>query len=126
MRLSITSWNGWRASRTALCCSQLWPMISVIGSSQRRLPICAAGEMPPRDSVAPPVATKRSSASCSQYQSEESSIRLRKRASLSRSACSAFAWSVMSREIAAMIQRWPERNTWRLDSNGNSEPSLRR
>jgi hypothetical protein len=101
-------------------------MISVFGNSQRCLPMCDSGLMPPRASVGPVVATKRRSASCSQYQSEESSVRLRKRSSLSRSACSALAWSVMSLEIAAMIQRFPERKICRLDSNGNCDPSLRR
>src|SRR5712671_1497866 len=55
----------------------------------------------------PAMTVKRNSLSCSQYQSEERWVRLRKRASLSRRRRSAATCSEMSREIAAMIQLEP-------------------
>jgi hypothetical protein len=78
-------------------------------------------------SLSPPVnSTKRYSTSCTQNQSEDSMVRLRKRSSLSRRRASSACRCLMSREMAATSHLPPLRRTWRVDSKGSREPSLQR
>ena len=75
------------------------------GISQRRLPIASRAGLPGK-SAGPPNLVKRNSSSCSQYQSEERSTRLRKRASLSRNVENVRAWiaaSLTNRSRAGLL-----------------------
>ena len=106
----------WRSQSASVRLSAGW--------SQRLRPRYAAASRPVFSIV--DMKVSRNCSSCSQYQSEESAVRLRKRASLSCNALSAAMRSRTSREIAAMTQPVPERSTRRVDSKGNCEPSLHR
>ena len=65
--------------------------------SQRVLPTICSGCRRRSSAARPAIMVKRSSSSCSQYQSEDRFTRLFRRASLARSARSASFFSVMSR-----------------------------
>ena len=71
---------------------------------------------------------KRKFSSCSQYQSEDSSVRLRKRSSLSRRANSAFLRSVSSSNTAISYRDFPSasRTSATVRSAQTVAPSLRR
>src|SRR5213595_1148609 len=87
----MKSRNGKCASSVARCSRHCTSVTPLTGSSQRVLPWSAAGRSAACSAVPPLREMKRKFSSCSQYQSDVSSVRLRKRASLSRSAASASA-----------------------------------
>src|SRR5258706_555245 len=92
--------NGSCRSSCALCAAQSASLRFSAGWSQRLRPMKAAASSPVRSPMRRDMNLRPKFSSCSQYQSEESCVRLRKRASLSRTASSAALRSVMSSKIA--------------------------
>ena len=69
------------------------------GTSQYPRPMCSSTEKPVTWAKLPLIAVNRKSASCSQYQSEPSDVKLRKRDSLATSA------AVRSRTRVSSVSR---------------------
>ena len=122
-RCTTKSRNGRRASSVARCLFQSAALRLGAGCSQRVLPSISAKGTPgkPQTELMSGAwnSTNRSSASCSQYQSDKTPVRLRNRASL---AASAAVWAAAARRPARRHRCRPARPSPVVAANSAYSP----
>src|SRR5438876_418841 len=118
-RRNSKSRNGLRAVRSALCAVHWSSVTPMAGSSQRVFPQSPLKRAEIAEGTTPECETKRRFSSCSQYQSEARSVRLRKRSAVVRRCAS------LARAAARPAAKKVESNADERSPTRGGRPPLR-